>query len=117
VNVVSQALGWTGFVLAWAFVIWLAVSLLVGGVTMALDGRRFRRRKPKPENVQAHADELISRHGREAFRINGEAMYEARLAKDFDRYPLLREVSGELVGRLAAPAEPSPRQEDDRGTG
>lgn len=106
-NVVSEALGWTGFLLAGAFVIWLAVGLLVGGVMIALDERRFRRTKPKPEEVQAYADGLVARHGREAFRINGDAMYEARLAKDFHRYRFLKEVSGELISRFVSERDAS----------
>lgn len=37
---------------------------------------------------------LLLRRGRVAFRINGDAMWQARLTKDFDRYHVLKEVSG-----------------------
>jgi hypothetical protein len=57
------------------------------------------RTKPKPETVRAHAVYLVHQHGRDAYRINGEAMHKARLAKDFDRCRFLKEVSGELVRR------------------
>lgn len=106
-NVVSEPLGWTGFLLGWAFLIWLAVGLLVGGVMIALDERRLRRMKPKPDEVRAYADELIARHGQDAYRINGDAMYKARLAKDFHRYRFLKEVSGELISRVVSEREAS----------
>ena len=71
---------------------------------LARDEWRLHRNRPKPEEVQAHADDLVARHGQEAFRINGDAMVAARSAKEFDRYRFLKEVSGELVRRLFGPA-------------
>ncbi|NNM74189.1 hypothetical protein [Enterovirga aerilata] len=69
--------------------IWVGAAILIGGTVLALDEWRLHRTRPRPE-VRAYADDLEHRHGREAFRINGEAMHEARLAKDFDRYRFLR---------------------------
>lgn len=106
-NVVSQGLRWIGFLLGWAFVIWLAVGLLVGSIMIALDERRLHRMKPKPEEVRAHAADLVARYGQDAFRLNGEAMYKARLAKDFHRYRFLKEVSGELISRVLSERDAS----------
>ena len=64
---------------------------------LARDEWRLHRTRPKPEEVHAYADDLVARHGREAFRINGDAMIAARSAKEFDRYRFLKEVSGELL--------------------
>lgn len=79
---------------------WYVVSILVGGVLLARDEWRHRRNRPKPEAVCAYADELEAAHGRDAFKTNGEAMYAARAANDFDRHRFLKAVSGELVRRL-----------------
>ncbi len=67
---------------------------------LAHDEWRLHRTRPKPEEVQAHADRLLERHGQDAFLINGGAMVAARSAKEFNRYRFLKEVSGELVRRL-----------------
>jgi len=101
-DALSRALAWTNYVLTWTWLIWFGAAVLIGGTMLALDEWRLHRRRPKPDEVRAYADDLERRHGGEAFRINGEAMYQARLAKDFDRYRFLKEVSGELVSRLVS---------------
>jgi hypothetical protein len=98
----ALVLGWTSYILNWAWALWMVLGTLVGGVLIARDERRLHGTRPKPEAVRAYADQLEAEHGREAFRLNGEAMHEARLTKDFDRYRFLKEVSGELVARLVS---------------
>lgn len=98
---VSRALAWANYLIAWTWLTWFAAAFVIGGTMLALDEWRLHRTRPKADEVQAYADDLKRRYGREAFRINGEAMYEARLTKDFDRYRFLREVSGELVSRIS----------------
>jgi hypothetical protein len=95
-----SALTWISKVLLWIWLIWFSAAFVIGGAMLALDQWRFHRTMPKPEAVRAHAIRLLDQHGRDAYRINGEAMDEARLAKDYDRYQFLKEVSGELVSRL-----------------
>lgn len=102
----AQALGWASQLLAWAWLIWFSVGAVVGGVLVAFDEWRFYRTRPKPEAIRAYADQLVIAYGREAFRINGDAMFDARLAQDFDRYRFLKEVSGELVSRFFAKPDP-----------
>jgi hypothetical protein len=101
-EMLAQTLGWTNYVLTWACVLWIVLGTLVGGILLARDEWRLHRTRPKPEAVRAYADQLEAAYGCSAFRLNGEAMYEARLAKDFDRYRFLKEVSGELVARFAS---------------
>lgn len=108
----SLTLAWANYLLGWTWLIWFAAAFVIGGTMLALDERRLHRTKPKPEEVRAYAERLVARHGRDAFRVNGDAMHEARLLKDFDRYRFLREVSGELVSRLFS----SPRPSADTGS-
>lgn len=96
----SHALGWANTLLTWAWLVWFVVGIPVGAVLLARDEWRLHRTRPKPDEVRAYADDLLARHGGEAFHINGDAMVAARQAKEFDRYRFLKEVSGELVGRL-----------------
>ena len=96
----SHALGWANYLLTWTWLLWFGIGTVVGGIMLARDEWRLHRNRPKPEEVQAHADDLVARYGQEAFRINGDAMVAARSAKEFDRYRFLKEVSGELVRRL-----------------
>lgn len=63
----------------------------IGGALIARNEWRLHRTRPKPEAVHAYADQLEAQHGREAFRLNGEARLEARVAKNFDRYRFLKE--------------------------
>lgn len=105
---VPQALAWANYILAWTWLTWFAAAFVIGGTMLALDEWRLHRTRPKPEEVRAYADDLITRHGREAYRINGDAMYEARLAKEFDRHRFLKEVSGELVSRFFSDPSDSP---------
>jgi hypothetical protein len=100
-------LGWTSYILNWGWALWMVFGTLIGGILLACDEWRLHRTQPKPEAVRAYADQLEAKHGREAFRLNGEAMHEARLTKDFDRYRFLKEVSGELVARLVSQSAPS----------
>lgn len=86
--------------LGWVLLTWFIGGLLVGGAMIVRDERRLRREKPKPEDVKAYADVLIAQHGSDAFHVNGKAMYDARIAKDFKRHRFLKEVSGELINRL-----------------
>ena len=95
-----RAVLWANYLLTWTWLLWFGVGTVVGGVMLARDEWRLHRTRPKPEEVQAHADDLVVRYGREAFRINGDAMVAARNAKQFDRYRFLKEVSGELVRHL-----------------
>ena len=96
----SRAVGWANFMLAWAWVLWFGIGIVVGGIMLAHDEWRLHRTKPKLHEVHAYAEQLIFQHGREAFRINGDAMVAARDAKEFDRFRFLKEVSGELVSVL-----------------
>lgn len=96
----SRMIAWANYLLAWAWLIWFVVGIVVGGIMIALDERRLHRTRPKAGEVRAYADELVAQHGREAFRVNGGAMYEARVAKQFARYRFLKDVSGELVNRF-----------------
>lgn len=96
----AAVLAGTNHLLAWTWLIWLGASVVIGGIMLVLDERRLCRARPKTEDVRAFADDLVALHGRAAFRINGDAMWQARLAKDFDRYRFLTEVSGELARRL-----------------
>ena len=96
----SRALGWANTLLTWAWLLWFGVAIVVGGIMLARDEWRLHRTRPRPEEVKAYANELLARHGGEAFRINGDAMVAARHAKEFDRYRFLKEVSGELVQHL-----------------
>lgn len=98
----TGVLGWTSYILNWAWALWMVFGTLIGGLFVARDEWRLYRTRPKPEAVRAYADQLEAIHGQEAFRLNGEAMHEARLTKDFDRYRFLKEVSGELVARLVS---------------
>lgn len=107
----SQVMDWVGSILMWVLLLWFGGSLLVGSAMLLGDEWRLHRNRPKPEQVRAYADDLVARHGQDAFRLNGEVMYEARQSGDFDRHRFLREVSGELVRRLVAASEPS----DSRG--
>lgn len=102
----AEMMGWTNFVLAWTWLTWLGLAVVIGGVLIVCDNWRFHRTRPTREDIGAYADQLEAMHGREAFRINGDAMYEARLGEDFDRYRFLKEVSGELVRRFFS--EPAP---------
>lgn len=102
---IGWIVAWSGYVAAWVCAIWFASACIIGGVLIARDEWRFRRSRPKPEDIRAYADELVTLHGREAYRINGDAMYEARLAKDSDRHRFLKEVSGELIQRFLSEAE------------
>ena len=99
----SHALGWANTLLTWVWLLWFGIGTVVGGIMLARDEWRLHRNRPMPEEVQAHADDLVARHGQEAFRINGDAMVAARSAKEFDHYRFLKEVSGELVRRLFGP--------------
>lgn len=110
----SRALAWASYLMAWTWLIWFAAAFVIGGTMLALDEWRLLRTRPRPEEVRAYADELVAKHGREAFRINGEAMYEARLAKEFDRHRFLKEVSGELVSRFFSDASGSSCSARDR---
>ncbi len=92
-----RAVGWANYLLAWAWAIWVVIGIVAGGIMLALDEWRLHRTKPKTDEVRASADELVARHGRGAFRINGGAMYEARGAREFEDYRFLKEVSGKLV--------------------
>ncbi len=93
----SHLVGWADFLLTWTWLLWFGIGTVVGGVMLARDEWRLHRTRPKPEEVHAYADDLVARYGREAFRINGDAMIAARSAKEFDRYRFLKEASGELV--------------------
>ena len=89
--------GWVKHV---AVFIWL-ISLGVGILILIVHDEWCRyRSRPKPEAVRAYADELEAAHGRRAFKINGDAMYEARCAKNFSRHRFLKAVSGELTRRF-----------------
>jgi len=107
----SQVIGWISYVLMWALLLWFCAGLLTGSAMLLYDEWRLHRTRPKPEQVRAYADDLVARHGPDAFRLNGEAMYEARQSGDFKRRRFLREVSGELARRLVAPSE-SPDSRD-----
>lgn len=96
----SHALGWANYLLTWTWLLWFGIGTVVGGVMLARDEWRLHRTRPKPKEVHAYADDLVARYGREAFRINGDAIIAARNAKQFDRYRFLKEVSGELVRQL-----------------
>lgn len=98
----AQAMEWLCLRLQWLWLIWFGISIVVGGILIARDEWRLHRARPKPEAVKAYADELEAAHGQEAYRVNGEAMYQARSARDFDRYRFLKEVSGELIDRLVS---------------
>ena len=98
----SHALGWANYLLTWTWLLWFGIGTVVGGIMLARDEWRLHRTRPKPEEVHAHAKNLVARYGREAFRINGDAMVAARNAKQFDRYRFLKEVAGELAARSAA---------------
>lgn len=97
----SQMLAWASYLLTWTWLIWLGAAVLIGSVLLVSDECRMRRTKPQPHEVRAYADNLKRRHGREAALLNGEAMYDAQLGGDFDCYRFMREVSGELMIRLA----------------
>ena len=99
-EMLSHALGWANYLLTWTWLLWFGVGTVVGGIMLARDEWRLHRTRPKPEEVCAHAKNLVARYGREAFRINGDAMVAARNAKQFDRYRFLKEVSGELIRHL-----------------
>ncbi len=98
----AHAAGWAAYVINLVWALWFGIGLVVGGILLARDEWRLYRTRPTPEEVKAYADDLMARHGREAFRINGDAMVAARDAKAFQRYRFLKEVSGELVQRLFA---------------
>ena len=100
-DAVAAVLAWANYLLAWTWVVWFGAAVVIGGTMLALDEWRLSRKSPNPVKVRAYANSLLLRHGREAFRINGDALWQARLAKDFERYRFLREVSGELARRLA----------------
>lgn len=95
-------LAWANYILAWTVLIWLVGGTLLGGVLITCDEWRFHRNRPKPEIVRAYADQLEAAHGDEALKLNGDAMHDARLAKNFDRYRFLKEVSAELIARLVS---------------
>ena len=99
-DAIAGLLAWANHLLARTWLLWFGAAVVIGGIMLALDEWRLHRARPKPEGVRAFADDLEARHGREAFRVNGDAMWQARLAKDFVRYRFLAEVSGELARRL-----------------
>ena len=99
-EMLSGAVVWGNDLLTWTWLLWFGVGTVVGGVMLARDEWRLHRTRPRPEEVRAHTEDLVARYGREAFRINGDAMIAARQAKQFVRYRILKEVSGELVRQL-----------------
>lgn len=99
---VWAGLAWVSHISAWVVLIWIIVGTVFGGVLVACDEWRFHRNRPKPEIIRGYADELEAAHGDEALKLNGDAMYDARLAKNFDRYRFLKEVSAELIARLVS---------------
>lgn len=59
----------------------------------------------QPSSLNGRNSDPEALHGRAAYRLNGDAMHAARLAKNFDRYRFLKEVSGELITRLMSQTE------------
>ena len=86
--------------LAWVGPAWFVAGAIIGGIWLVRDELRLRRTKPTLSAIRAYADQLEEAHGRDAYLINGEAMYAASEAHDFGRYRFLKEVSGELAARL-----------------
>ena len=99
-DTLGEVVGRTCYALTWVWALWIVLGMAIGGALIARDEWRLHRSRPKPETVRTYADQLEATHGQEAFRLNGEAMHEARIAKDFDRYRFLKEVSGDLVRRM-----------------
>ena len=96
-EMLSRLIGWADYILTWVWVIWFGVGIVVGGVLLVFDEWRLHRARPKSAEVWAYASQLVVRHDREAFRINGDAMVAARDVKNFDRYRFLKEVAGVLL--------------------
>jgi hypothetical protein len=64
-----------------------------------------RAARTQPGLVRAHVAKLIELQGRDGFRLNDEAMYEAAESGNCRRHRFLCEVSSELVARLAGHSE------------
>jgi hypothetical protein len=82
-------------------VVWFLAACAIGIPWIIWDEIRFRRTAPKPAEVAAYADQLEAAHGPDALRVVGQAMYDARTNGEFQTRRFFKEVSGELVRRLA----------------
>jgi hypothetical protein len=98
--VLAAAVDWAKSVWALAWLLGFGLAALIGAMLIAGDEWRLHRKRPQPKDVRAYADRLQAAHGREALRINAEAICAARRAKDFDRYRFLKAVAGELCSRF-----------------
>lgn len=65
----SRAVGWADYLLTWAWVLWFGIGIVVGGIMLACDEWRLHRTRPKPEAERAYAQERLTQHRHEAFRI------------------------------------------------
>lgn len=106
----GSIISWIGGATALLLLGWYCLSLLFGGALIIRDEIRLRRSAPRADDVRMYADHMEALYGQDAFRVNGEAMYEARESGDFDRHRFLRAVSSELVHRLSSKAEHEQRQ-------
>ena len=76
---ISRAIGWANTLLIVAWALWIAVGLVVGGITLAYDEWRVQRKRRTA--------------------VDADAMVAAQQAKQFDRYRFLKEGAGESVKR------------------
>ena len=99
---IGNWMAWLAHGAMWVQIVWLLLACAIGIPWIIRDEIRLKRTAPKPADVAAYADRVEGTHKREALNVVGRAMMDAREQGDFQTRCFLKEVSGELVRRLAA---------------